>query len=152
MELQELLSFHCSASVTAILLQDIEKWFSRNWSSSFLCCKGSCSFPGHLRASERWLLWACSIPGPSCPAGATPSRKSQLCCSCKWCPAVPEPITLALGNVSLVTWGIWNFQQLAAIRCNTAPLLSADGSVLCFQGSRRNLQWALTSLLGEKAF
>lgn len=54
--------------------------------------------------------------------------------------------------MSLVTWGIWNFQQFAAIRCNTAPIFSADGSVLYVQGRRRNLKWAVTSLPGEKAF
>lgn len=62
-----------------------------------------------------------------------------------------QPITPALGNVSLVTGGIWNFQQVCAIRCDTAPLFSADGSVLCLQG-RRDLSRAVTALLAERAF
>lgn len=132
MELQELLFFPCTASITAILFQDREKWFSRNWSSSFLCCKGSYSFPGQFRGSGGHLLWACSIPGPlaallrTLHQGNHSSALSDALLS-------SQPITLALGNVSLVTGGIWNFQQFCAIRCDTAPLFSADGSVLCLQ-------------------
>lgn len=90
---------------------------------------------------------------PRCPAEDTPSRKSQLSCSpVSDALLSSQPITPPLGNVSLVTWGIRNFQLLAAFRCNTAPLFSADGSVLYVQGRRRTRKWSVTSLLGERAF